>query len=251
MSVSTIFGVSMMMSFVACGIVVNLYIFPQIRDLPRERALLALIAPHAFRFFSLCFLVPGVVSPSLEAAFAEPAAYGEFCASILAIIAIFALNARVQLAIPMVWLFNIWGFADLYFAIHQGAIGVGIMPGSLGAAYFIPIAIMPPTSDHARADLLAAASRPPTGPLVTGKQIHAYSEQVLRHVPALRSIPSAVQAVRISAMNESISSRNCRAYNSITSAADITFVAAAPAPAPGGRRRPDCHRHGKVTAALV
>jgi hypothetical protein len=121
-----------------------LYILPLIRDIPREKALLALIVPHAFRFVGLSFLVPGVVSPALEPAFAIPAAYGDFCANILALIAILALSARSHGAIPLVWVFNIWGFADLYFAIYQGVLGVGIMPGSLGAAFFLPTALVPP-----------------------------------------------------------------------------------------------------------
>jgi hypothetical protein len=144
MSALAVFGVSVMMSFVAFGIVTNFYILPHLRNIPRENALIALIVPHAFRFVGLSFLVPGVVSPSLEQAFAIPAAYGDFCASILAVIAIFALSARSHWAIPLVWLFNIWGFADLYFAIYQGVIGVGITPGSLGAAFFLPTALVPP-----------------------------------------------------------------------------------------------------------
>lgn len=143
MTVQAIFGISVMMSFVAFGIVTNLYILPFIRNSSRENTLIALIVPHAFRFVGLSFLVPGVVSPSLEQAFAIPAAYGDFCASILALIAIVALSARSHWAIPLVWLFNIWGFADLYFAVYQGVIGVGIMPGSLGALFFIPTVFVP------------------------------------------------------------------------------------------------------------
>jgi hypothetical protein len=144
MSVQVIFGVSVMMGFVAFGVVASLYILPHLRNSSRENALVALIVPHAFRYIGLSFLVPGVVSPSLEQAFAAPAAYGDFGASILALIAIVALTSRSHWAIPLVWLFNIWGFADLYFAIYQGVIGVGIMPGSLGAAFFLPTAIVPP-----------------------------------------------------------------------------------------------------------
>src|SRR5712675_2007868 len=105
MSVLAIFGVSVMMGFVAFGVVTNLYVLPHLRNMPRENALIALIVPHAFRYVGLSFLVPGVVSPSLEQAFAMPAAYGDFGASILALIAIVALNARSHWATPLVWLF--------------------------------------------------------------------------------------------------------------------------------------------------
>jgi len=100
MSETAIFGVTTIMSFIVFGIVTNLYILPLIRSSSPENALIALIVPHAFRFEGLSFLVPGVVSPSLEQAFAIPAAYGDFCASILGIIAIVALSARVALGDP-------------------------------------------------------------------------------------------------------------------------------------------------------
>ena len=106
-------------------------------------ALLPLVVPHTFRFVGLSFLVPGVVSPSLAPAFAAPAAYGDLGATILAIAAVFSLRYRTRWAIPLVWLFNLWGTIDLLNAIYQGQIGVGIGPGSLGAAFFIPTVIVP------------------------------------------------------------------------------------------------------------
>ncbi len=75
--------------------------------------------------------------------FATPAAYGDLGAAILALIAVFALRSKSSLAIPLVWLFNIWGFADLAHAVYEGAIGVGISPGMLGAAFFIPTVLVP------------------------------------------------------------------------------------------------------------
>jgi hypothetical protein len=77
----------MLLSFVASGIVVKLYIAPKLKAKRREDALLPLVIPHMFRFVGLSFLVPGVVSPSLSHAFAAPAAYGDLIATLLAIIA--------------------------------------------------------------------------------------------------------------------------------------------------------------------
>ena len=103
-----------------------------------------LILPHTFlRFVGLSFLVPGVVSSGLPAAFAVPAAYGDFIAGVLAIISTIALSRRATWAILAVWLFNIWGAADLLFAFYQGA-RVQLDPGALGAAFFIVTAIVPP-----------------------------------------------------------------------------------------------------------
>jgi hypothetical protein len=46
-------------------------------------------------------------------------------------------------AMPAVWVFNLWGTADLLFAFYKGA-RVGLEPGSLGAAFYIVTAIVPP-----------------------------------------------------------------------------------------------------------
>ena len=144
MKVEALFGLSVLMSFLAFGIVTKLYILPRLRLMRREEAILPLVVPHAFRFVGLSFLVPGVVSRSLPRAFAAPAAYGDLLAAVLAIIATLALSARARWAIAAVWVFNLWGAADLLNAIYRGGIGVGIGPGSLGAAFYIPTVLVPP-----------------------------------------------------------------------------------------------------------
>ena len=135
MNVGALFGLSVLMSFAAFSLVTKIFIWPRLRMLRREDALVALVVPHAFRFVGLSFLVPGVASPTLPAAFAAPAAYGDLVAALLAIATTLALTARRSWAIPLVWLFNVWGTGDLVNAIYQGQIGVGIGPGSLGAAF--------------------------------------------------------------------------------------------------------------------
>ena len=98
------------MSLVSSGVLAKYYIWPRIRIRDRDDALVSLVAPHMFfRFIGLSMLVPGVVSPSLPAAFAQPAAFGDFGAGILAIVATIALLKRAPWAIPAVGLFNVWG----------------------------------------------------------------------------------------------------------------------------------------------
>jgi hypothetical protein len=144
MDMQAIFGLSILMSFVAFGLVTKLYIWPRLRNLERDDALLPLVLPHTFRFVGLSFLVPGVVSPSLPSAFANPAAYGDLVAAILAVAATIALARHAPLATAAVWLFNVWGAADLLLAFYQGLFGVRIDPSTLGAAFFIPTVIVPP-----------------------------------------------------------------------------------------------------------
>jgi hypothetical protein len=143
MNVRLVFGISVFMSLVSSGVVAKLYVWPRLRTMAREDALVPLVAPHMFlRFIGLGFLVPGVVSPSLPAAFAVPAAYGDLVAGILAIIATVALATRASWAIGAAWLFNVWGTADLLFAFYQGP-RLQIEPGEFGAAFFIPTAVVP------------------------------------------------------------------------------------------------------------
>jgi hypothetical protein len=143
MNSDALFGLSILMSFIAFGIVTKLYIWPRLRAMRREDALLPLVVPHTFRFIGLSFLIPGVVSPSLSSAFAVPVAYGDLVAAILAMVATLALSARASWAIAIVWVFNLWGAVDLLHAIYQGQIGVHVGPESLGAAFYIPTVVVP------------------------------------------------------------------------------------------------------------
>ena len=137
-------GLSVVLCFVAFGRVFQLYIWPRLLDLPRDAALSLLVAPHMFRFVGLSFLAPGVVGPTMAPAFANPAAYGDLAATVLAVIASFALTARARWALGVVWLLNLEGTIDLLFAYYQGVVGIHLPPGSLGATFYIPTVIVPP-----------------------------------------------------------------------------------------------------------
>ena len=144
MNSQALFGLNVLMSFVAFGIVTKIYIWPRLRVARREEALVALAVPHTFRFIGLSFLISGVVSPSLSLDFGAPAAYGDLFAAILAVVAVWSISVRASFATSIVWAFNVWGAVDLLVAFYQGLIGVRISPGSLGAAYFIPTVLVPP-----------------------------------------------------------------------------------------------------------
>ena len=141
MSPLAFFGTSVVLSFIAWGIIAARYLWPALRHQPRADALRPLLLLHSFRFIGLAFLVPGVVSPDLPGAYARPAAFGDLIAALLALLALAALQSG--LGTVLVWVFNLWGSADLLFAFYQGVIGVGFEPGHLGATYFIPTVVVP------------------------------------------------------------------------------------------------------------
>src|ERR1700716_1400001 len=134
------FFASIAFSFIAWGIVTARYIWPQLRLLQRTEALRPLLILHSFRFMGLAFLVPGVVSPDLPPAFAHSAAYGDIIAATLALLSLLSLPRGAGVVI--VWIFNLWGSADLLTPFYQ-ANAAGLLPGQLGAAYFIPTFVVP------------------------------------------------------------------------------------------------------------
>ena len=142
MSSQALFGISVAVSFIAWAIVARQYIWPALHGQPRADALRPILLLHSFRFVGLVFLIPGVVSPDLPAAFARPAAYGDLATATLALLAIAALRNR--LGIILVWAFNLLGTADLLHAFYEGnRTGIGLAPGLQGAAYFIPTVLVP------------------------------------------------------------------------------------------------------------
>ena len=134
------FYASIAFGLTAWGIVAALYMWPELRLRQRADALRPLLVLHSFRFVGLAFLVPGVVSPGLPSTFANSAAYGDFIAAILALLALIMLPSTS--GVVMAWIFNVWGTADLFNAFYQ-ANHAGLMPGQLGATYFIPTFIVP------------------------------------------------------------------------------------------------------------
>jgi hypothetical protein len=137
------FGLSVLMNLVSSIMVAALFAWPWLRTINSEQALIWLVAPHMFlRFVGLSFLVPGVVSSSLPKAWAVPAGYGDFVAGILAIIATVALALGASWGIAAVWIFNVWGAADLLFAFYKGA-RVNLEAGALGAGFYIVTSLVP------------------------------------------------------------------------------------------------------------
>ncbi len=133
MNVRAIFGINVLMTLTSAIVAATLFAWPRLRAASGGQALLWLVAPHMFlRFLGLSFLVPGVVSTfSLPKAWAAPAAYGDFLTAMLAIIATVGLARTAPWAIALVWIFNVWGTADLLFAFYRGA-SVNLQPELTG-----------------------------------------------------------------------------------------------------------------------
>ncbi len=136
-----ILPVSIVLGILVYSLIARFYIVPRFAVLPRAESLTALLFIHCFRYIGMAFLITGVTSVALDPRFANPAAYGDLLAAVLAIIAIIALRFKWAIAIPLVWIFNIIGTLDLLNALFQGVRYVA--DGQFGAMYFIPALIVP------------------------------------------------------------------------------------------------------------
>ncbi len=150
------FFVSIVFSFVAWGAVTGSLILPELRRRGRNEVLRPLLMFHSFRFVGLAFLVPGVVSPDLPAAFAEGAAYGDIVAAALALLTLALLPGR--LGIVAAWVFNIWGSADILHANYEGIL-LRRPSRSIGRFLLSPNVYRAALSDHARTHVLASTTK--------------------------------------------------------------------------------------------
>jgi hypothetical protein len=143
MPIPLIWGITVAFGFLACGVFAAQYVWPAIRQRERAAAFRPILVLHGFRYIGLAVLIPGVVAPQLPVtAFARELAYGDLAAATLALLALAAL--RTSMAGLLVWIFNVFGTADLLNAFYQGnRISLADAPGLLGAAYFIPILGVP------------------------------------------------------------------------------------------------------------
>ncbi|HEY1946803.1 MAG TPA: hypothetical protein VGG97_07345 [Bryobacteraceae bacterium] len=143
MSPQTLFQTHLVLGYVACLLFFSAYVLPWLKSMDRFEAQRAISTLHSFRFFGLVFILPGVTGPNLPVGFATFAAYGDFAAGVLAILAL--LTARIR---PLFWFFvvafNVVGAADILLDYyHATQVNLPALAGQLGATYVIPIIYVP------------------------------------------------------------------------------------------------------------
>ena len=174
MSVQVIFPLQLFLGYVAWLLMFSTYVLPWLRSMDRTAALRVIATLHSFRFFGLVFIVPGVVGQALPTAFAGFAAYWDLVTGLLAITALVIVRVRPLFLLTAV-AFNVVGLTDLVLDyIHAVALGLPVVAGQLGAAYWVPVLYVPLlvithiTALYWLASLLTrGAPRPTNGPLAT------------------------------------------------------------------------------------
>ena len=128
--------VNLLFSTLIFWIGARLYLLPRLHELKPRAVLLPILLLHSFRHLGLMFLAPGGVYAGIPAQFADPAAFGDLIAALLALAAIPLVAQERSAARAMVWIFNVEGTIDLAIAITL-ATAYGAAP-FMGPAYWIP-----------------------------------------------------------------------------------------------------------------
>ena len=132
----TIFWLQLLLSLGVCVLVVVWYVWPYLTTLSRNSALIPLLFVHVPRYVGMTLLVTGMIDPKLPREFLSNTAYGDLLEAALALASIFALRANWRFAVPLVWVANTWGFADLLNAVRS-VLQVNLPSFYLGTAWYI------------------------------------------------------------------------------------------------------------------
>jgi hypothetical protein len=138
----TVFGIQTFFSFVVFGLLAWWFAWPWLKSVDRTDAFTALTFIHALRPIGATILVASVAGTALPRDFAEAVAYGDLATSVLAIVTLLALRARLGLAIALVWLTNIVGFADLVNALI-GGVRYDIARLGMGSFWYVVTILVP------------------------------------------------------------------------------------------------------------
>lgn len=143
MNPTAIVQTQLLFGYLTWAIVLAIFVLPRLAALPRANAMRAIAGFHAFRFFGLVFILPGLIGSSVPAGFAVTAAYGDFATAILALAALVTFRVR-----PLFWAFavafNVVGAGGLILdTVNAARMNIPAWAGDLGFTYAIPILYVP------------------------------------------------------------------------------------------------------------
>ncbi|WP_339918271.1 hypothetical protein [Yeosuana marina] len=95
------------------------YVFPRLAKLSIYDALLPMVLIHGTRYLGMVFMVDTQVYDAFPDDLAFTVGIWDYSTAIFAIITAIALKNKWQYAIPLAWVFNIFGFTDLLVAFPQ------------------------------------------------------------------------------------------------------------------------------------
>jgi len=142
MDAFTIFGIQNFFSFLVFGLLAWWHVWPWLKSIDRTAAFTALTFVHALRPIGATVLVASVAGTALPRDFASAVAYGDLVTSVLAVVTLLALRARLGAAIPLVWLTNIVGTVDLANAL-VGGVRYDVASLGMGSFWYVVTILVP------------------------------------------------------------------------------------------------------------
>lgn len=136
MNPTQIFWMQLLASLVVFGIVAVWYVWPLLTRLTRNSALIPLLFVQVPRYVGMTLLVAGMVDPTLPREFRFGAAYGDLLEAALALASIFALRGNWRIAVPLVWVANVWGFLDLLNGV-RGVLQLNVPSFHLATFWYV------------------------------------------------------------------------------------------------------------------
>jgi hypothetical protein len=137
------FLLQMGLGYVTWLLCMNAYLLPKMREIGALNSLRAIALLHAFRFFGLVIILPGVVGAGLPPDFGPDAAFGDLAAGVLAMLALLTWRNRA-LFLSFTLAFNAVGMGDLLIDYYHAVLGgLPEVSGQLAAAYWVPVIYVP------------------------------------------------------------------------------------------------------------
>ena len=132
----TIFWMQLFTSIFVFGIVAVWYVWPSLTRVSRNSALTVLLFVHVPRYVGMTVLVAGMIDPKLPTGFLSSTAYGDLLEAALAFASIVALRGNWRVAVPLVWVANIWGFVDLLNGV-RGVVQLNVPSFNLATFWYV------------------------------------------------------------------------------------------------------------------
>jgi hypothetical protein len=115
----TIINLQSLMGAISIYLAFRWWIKPRLAHLNIHQALLPFVFLNAFRYLGLTFMSSHQFYDGFPSEFLNTVGIWDLATSVFAIIASLVLKANWKYALPLVWIFNIFGFADLLTAFPQ------------------------------------------------------------------------------------------------------------------------------------
>ncbi len=141
MDPASAFNLQIGLGVIVAAIVAVKYVWPKLKMLPKEAALLPLLLVSSVRYLGSTFLVANL-NFGLPAQFMSSGGYGDLIAGLIALVAALALVMRMtSFGKGVAWIYAIVGPIDFLYAVYLAS-SLAIY-GSLGVSWLVMIIVGP------------------------------------------------------------------------------------------------------------